>query len=440
MVIADIFSARHHQGLCMRVEAALARVQAGAGIIPRAAADEIARTADPAFVDPARVAAGRETLGHTFVALLEPWAEILAGDAREWLHYGATSADILDTVAVLQCRAAAHEAVADLAALEASLLALAARYRATVMIGRTVGRHALPITFGLKVANWLGENRRAIDRIEAWLARTDTGVLSGAVGSYAALGPQAFAIEAAVMRELGLAAPWPMDWKGSRDMFAEYASVLAIAARTWAKIAQEIFLLQGDDIGELAEVHDGIGSSTMPHKRNPLHSRAVIARSREVVHLAGVLLDWMVSIHERDQISSSDTLATCSIAFERLLQSAAKMLAGLRVNDDVMRRNIDRTHGLIMAEAAVFLLSERLGKHTAHQEVRLAAACAVERGTTLVEELRARPRIAADAADLDFSSLLDPAASIGLAPESVDRTIAHIHRLRGTAERIAVGS
>ena len=217
-----------------------------------------------------------------------------------------------------------------------------------------------------------------------------------------------------------------MDWKGSRDMFAEYAGLLAIVAKTWTKIAQELFLLQGDDIREIEEQTTGIGSSTMPHKINPLHSRTVMARARDVTNGAGVLLDWMVSIHERDQVSSADALGTVSNALDRLLRAATKMLAGLTVNADTMRANVGRTRGLIMAERAMFLLAPAIGKHTAHQEVRLAAADAWRNGTTLVDELRRRPAVAGDEVSLAIIDTLDPTAYVGLAPEAVDRTIAFI--------------
>jgi len=427
--IDQLFSAEWHQTLCMRAEAAMAAVQARRGIIPAAAAAEIARTASVEFVPVARVAAERERLGHTFVAIIEPWSELL-GDAAEWLHFGATSADILDTVLVLQCRNAADLFVAHLLALEERLLELAREHRATVMIGRTVGRHALPITFGLKIAAWLGENRRNIDRLVSWRERTTTGTFSGAVSSYAALGDAAFAVEADFTAELGLGEPWPMDWKGSRDMFAEYAALLAIVAKTWTKIAQELFLLQGDDIREIEEQTQGIGSSTMPHKINPLHSRTVMARARDVTNGAGVLLDWMVSIHERDQVSSADALGTVSIALDRLLRAAQKMLTGLVVNADTMRANVGRTRGLIMAERAMFLLAPAIGKHTAHHEVRLAAAEAWKNGTTLADELCRRPAVAGNEANLAIIGQLDPATYVGLAPEAVDRTVAFINARR----------
>src|SRR5690606_36097903 len=145
------------------------------------------------------------------------------------------------------------------------LVPLAHQHRATPMIGRTVGRHALPITFGLKVCSWISENRRSIERLQSWINRSNTGMLTGAVGSYAALGQDALALEKDVLHEFGVGDPLPVDWKGSRDMHAEFGGLAAIVASTWRRIAQEIFLLQSDDIRELEDPSPFVGSSTMPH-------------------------------------------------------------------------------------------------------------------------------------------------------------------------------
>jgi adenylosuccinate lyase len=428
----EVFSAATTQGVRMEVEVALARVQARRGIIPAAAAEEIARTANLAAVSPDAVAAETRKVGHPMVALLDVWAGIAADGAGEWLHFGATSADIFDTTFVLQTRRAVQLFAADLRRAEAALLRLAAEHRATPMIGRTVGRHALPITFGLKCAEWAAENRRNIERLKAWRARTGTGMLSGAVGSYASLGPDALAQEAEVMAELGLDAPWPADWKGSRDMFAEYGMILALIATTWANIAQDIFILQGDDIRELAEPSGNVGSSTMPHKQNPWKSRRILALARVVPRQAEVLRDWMVSIYERDQISSADTLGEITATAGRLIKDAADLMEIIEVRPDAMRANLARTGGLIMAERAMLLLGPRIGKHTAHHEVRFAAAAAWENGTALVDEIAARPGLARHATELDLAHMLDPLAYTGQAPAVADRTVAAIEAARGT--------
>jgi adenylosuccinate lyase len=428
--IARLFSPAFTQLLRMEMEVALARVQAARGIIPAEAAAEIARTASLEAVTPEMVAERQRTVTHPMVALLDCWAGVAKDGAGEWLHYGATSADIFDTVLVIQMRRAAALILADLRRAEAALMRLAEEHRATPMIGRTVGRHALPITFGLKVASWLGENRRNIERLKAWRTRTATGMLSGAVGSYAALGPDAFAVEAEVMAALGLGPPLPADWKGNRDMHAEYGAVLALIARSWANVAEDVFIRQGDDFRELEEPPMGVGSSTMPHKQNPVRSRAILVDSRVVVHEAGILHDWMVSLFERDQISSLDMVGAVSVAAGRLVRNAAEMAETLKVRPDNMRRNLGRTGGLVMAERAMFLLGERIGKHSAHEAVRLAAAAAWENGTTLADEIARSPGLAEHAAALDLAEALDPVRYLGLAPETTDRTLAMIRAAR----------
>ncbi len=428
--MGDLFSAAQTQQMLMQMEVALAKVQARRGIIPAAAAVEIERTANVQMVTPVAVAEERRKVGHPLVALLNVWARVAQQGAGEWIHYGATTADIYDTVQVMQARQATRMLLADLRRAENAMLMLAETHRATPMIGRTVGRHALPITFGLKVSVWLAENRRNMERLKGWMARTNAGMLSGAVGSYAALGAEAFDVEAEVSRELGLGEPWPADWKGSKDMFAEYGMLLALTAKTWGKIAQEVFLLQGDDFRELEEASMAVGSSTMPHKVNPAHSRTVVQLSRQIPHQAEVMLEWMVSIHERDQISNADTIGEISVTADRLTKAAVRLVESIKVNPENMRRNLGRTNGLIMAEHAMFLLGEKIGKHSAHDEVGAAAKAAWEKGTTLEAELAARPQVAQHVAELDLQTQLDPAAYLGLAPQSVDRTVAAIRKAR----------
>lgn len=430
--IVRLFSTDGTQRIRMDVEVALARVQARRGIIPAAAAEEIARTANLDSVTPAMVAAELKNVGHPMVALLDAWAKVAKDGAGEWIHFGATSADIFDTTLVIQMRRAAQLILGELRRAEAALVGLAETHRATPMVGRTVGRHALPITFGLKVASWLGENRRNIERLKDWRARTRTGMLSGAVGSYASLGADALAVEAEVMAELGLGAPEPADWKGNRDFHADYGHVLALIARSWANVAQDVFLRVGDDFRELEEARMAVGSSTMPHKQNPVFSRNILARSRVVVHQADILRDWMVSIFERDQISSLDAVGTLSEAAGDLVRDAADMAEALTVRPAEMRRNLDRTGGLLMAEQAMFLLSGRIGKHTAHEEVRLAAQAAWENGTTLAAEIARRPGLAEPAAALDLANALDPARYVGRAAEVADRAVAAIRAARAT--------
>ena len=428
--IAELFGPASTQQMLMRMEVSLARVQARRGIIPAEAAKEIERTASVAMVTPAAVAEERRKVGHPLVALLNLWAKVAQNGAGEWIHYGATTADIYDTVQLQQARRAAQSIVADLRRAEEAMLKLAEAHRATPMVGRTVGRHALPMTFGLKVSVWLAENRRNIERLKDWIARNNTAMVSGAVGSYAALGAEAFAVEAETAKDLGTGEPWPADWKGSKDMFAEYGQILSLVAKTWGKIGQEVFLLQGDDFRELEEASLAVGSSTMPHKVNPAHSRTLVQLSRQIPRQAEVMLDWMVSIHERDQISNAEAIGEVSVLSDRLAKTAALMAEAIKPHPGNMRRNLGRTNGLLMAEHAMFVLGQKIGKHTAHEEVGVAAKAAWNNGTTLLQELEKRPSVAKYVGELDLAKQLDPAAYLGLAPQSVDRTVAAIRKAR----------
>jgi len=426
----DIFGERATVATIMRIEAALARAQAGLGVIPAEAAAAIDRTARPEFAPAEAIAGNVQKVGHPLVALLAAWSDRLGDEAAAYLHYGATTPDIRLTTQVIQMRLAMQRYGERMLQIEGILMDMARTHRATPMMGRTVGRHALPITFGLKAATWMLENRRNLDRMQGWLRRTDTGVLAGAVGSYAALGDLGFEVECQTMAELGLGAPEPADWKGTRDKHAEWGCLIAVAAKSMARMAQDIFLMQGDDLAEVDEGNQEVGSSTMPHKSNPRKATAIIGLARQIAHESGVLLDWMVSIYERDQISNDSSLAAIAGNMDKLLQAATGLLAGLVVYPSNMDRNLGRTGGLIMAERVMFALGRHVGKHRAHALVREAAKRGREQGTGFRQALLDHAAIAPhlDAAQID--ALLDHRTYLGLAPQAVDRALDDIARRR----------
>jgi len=426
----DIFGERATVAIIMRIEAALARAQAALGVIPADAAAAIDATARPEFVPADAIADNIRKVGHPLVALLTAWSERLGNEAAAYLHYGATTPDIRLTTQIIQMRLSIQRCCEHMLGIEGILMDMARTHRGTPMMGRTVGRHALPITFGLKASTWMLENRRNIDRMQGWLQRTDTGVLAGAVGSYAALGDMGFEVERRTMTELGLSLPEPADWKGTRDKHAEWGCLIAIAAKSMARMAQDIFLMQGDDLAELDEGNQEVGSSTMPHKSNPRKATAVIGLARQIAHESGVLLDWMVSIYERDQISNDASLAKIAGDMDKLLQAAGALLAGLIIHPQNMDRNLGRTGGLIMAERVMFALGRHVGKHRAHALVREAAKQGRERGIGFRQALLDHTEIAPhlDAAQID--ALLDHRSYLGLAPQAVDRALDSIARRR----------
>lgn len=432
--MSDVFSKANSNQILLDIEAALARAQAKLGVIPQAAADEINRKADIKYLPEDELANEFKKVGHPMVAIINVWAKHMDGNAGEFIHYGATTQDIYDTSYVIQLRKAAGIILNDMRDIESAMMDLAKKYRDTPMMGRTLGQHALPITFGMKVGVWIAENRRNIERLKDCMKRLNSGILKGAVGSYAGLGDKGFEVEELLMKELGLAPPDPADWHGLKDNFAEFGNVLALTGMTFGKIGQEIFLLQSTDLGEVEErlPSTAVGSSTMPHKRNPSKSRTLIVLSREIRRHAEVIMDWMVSIHERDQISSAAQLAEICIKADKQLKAAKPLLKDLIVYPEAMMENIEKTKGLIMSERLMLVLGEKIGKHTSHEVVREVAMDAYKKKIPLKEAILARPDLAKHLKKEEIDEIFDPAKYIGLAPQEVDRVIAATMKLRET--------
>ncbi len=255
------------------------------------------------------------------VALINVWRESLDASARQYVHYGATTVDIYDTALTLQLRRSALILIGRLRGIETVLIEKARANQDAVMPGRTLGQHALPITFGKKISTWLAENRRNIERLKFVLSELEqSAILKGAVGTYAGLGEHAIDIEKSFAKELGLRTPYPDDWHGSRDVYASYALTLSLIAKSFGDIGQELFLLQSTDIGETDEPRDphSVSSSSMAQKVNPNKSEMLIQSARTIPRLAEVVLDDVVNFFERDNTSGPNaTLKEISIEFGR---------------------------------------------------------------------------------------------------------------------------
>lgn len=411
--IAAIFAPESVLHRIARFEGVLAETQAALGLIPAEAASAIARGARDWAPDPAQVRVNRARIGHPMVAILEALGDGIDPSGHEWLHFGTTTADVFRTVQIGLLHETVHLLDQAMQRIERRMAALARQHRATPMVGRTLGRHALPISFGYKVAVWLTQLRRDRDRLAAWAERFPSGVISGAVGTHAAMGPLGPEIERRVLAELGLGTPDPVDCKGSQDVFAEFGAGLAIAVRGCQRIAQEIFLLQGDDFGELSIRNPGIGSSTMPHKVNPTLCVEIMSRAPEVSAMLDVLLGWVVTIHERDSAIHAGTLAQMCVDTAQVLSCTEALLDNLVVHPEAMRANLERTRGAIMTEALTVVLAERLGRRSAHERMREIVQRMTREGLTLAEAV---------ALDPDFATLSvpDPAQMMGEAPALVD--------------------
>lgn len=424
----EIFTQDGLNRFVLQIEAALAQAQAEHGVIPVDAADEIARTAVLESIPASEIRAEYSVVRHRMVALLNVWRRRLSAESADYLHFGATTVDIYDTARMLQVREASYLMLEDLRDLELQLIELAQAHRDTPMIGRTLGQHALPITFGKKVSGWIGENRRHIDRLGDLLDRIDRSIImKGAVGSYLGLGDQGIEVEHSLASQLGLPAPYLDDWHAARDVFAEYASVLALVARSQGRLGQEIFLLQSTDIGEVIERRPttAVGSSTMPHKNNPSLSEALIQRSRVIPRLAEIVGDDMINMFERDNTSRPNRiLGEISIETDEMIDDASRLIDRLDIRSSRMRENLDLSGGWILSQRFVFAMAPSMGRHAAEEHMRELVDQALETGASLYELAPADPVITQHISNEALEGLLDPTTYTGLAGAQVDAVIA----------------
>jgi 3-carboxy-cis,cis-muconate cycloisomerase len=423
-----VFSDEARLQRMLDVEAALARAQAQLGLIPAAAAAEITANADLARFDLAAIGKGTELVGYPIVALVKALSRACAGDAGCYVHWGATTQDIMDTALVLQLRDGLELIRKDLRGIEAALEDLARRYRDTPMAGRTHTQHASPITFGFKCALWLAPLQRHSARLVRLSREIAVAQFGGAVGTLASLGADGIRVMTALAEELGLNTP-PIAWHVGRDGLAEVASLLGLLTGSLGKIATDVALLMQAEIGEVAEPYqEGRGgSSTMPQKRNPIACEFVLACARNVRQLVAVMLDATVQDHERatgpwhaEWIALPQAFALAAGA----LHHTRTMLEGLVVDPARMRRNLNATRGMISAEAVMMALAPEVGREEAHHLVAAACQRALAHDRHLLEELQADATITALLRPERLIELLDPASYTGLAGEFVDRVLA----------------
>jgi adenylosuccinate lyase len=410
--------------------AALAAAQAELGIISAAAATEIARVARVENLDLARVREGYEATSHSTLGLIRELQRACAGDAGEYVYYGATVQDITDTWTVLALRRAHAIVARELDAIVDLLAALARRHRETLMAGRTHGQPGLPITFGFKVAVWLAEIDRHRDRLAEILPRLRAGQLAGGVGSLSAFGERGLDLQARFLARLGLEPP-VVSWGTSRDAPAEFLNLLALIAATFDKIGHEVYNLQRPEIGEVREgfVPGVVGSITMPHKRNPEIAEHLGTLSRLIRHHAAALTESLVHDHERDgrswKVEWAAIPPACALAGVQL-QLARTMLAHLDVDTEAMRRNLEATRGFVLSEGVMMALAGKIGKQSAHALVYETAMAAVETGRPLKEALLAEPRVTAHLSGAELDALFDYRRQTGHCLDFVERALAAV--------------
>jgi 3-carboxy-cis,cis-muconate cycloisomerase len=409
-----------------QVEVALARAQGRLGVIPAQAATAIAACCNSEKLDLERLKKETEVVGYPILPLVRQLAA-QCGEAGRFLHWGATTQDIMDTAVVLQLRDALALIDADLAALRAILARQAKRYRDTPMAGRTHLQQALPITFGYKLAIWLAMLDRHAQRLEQLRPRVLVGQFAGAAGTLASLGARGLEVQKALMEELKLAQP-AATWHAARDGFAEALNFLGLLTGSLGKVAYDVMLMASTEVAEVREpfVQGRGASSTMPQKRNPISSELILACAKAVRQHAGLMLDAMVQDYERATgpwHAEWIALPEAFILAGGALNQAKFMLDGLIVDEARMRKNLDMTHGLIVSEAVMMGLAPFLGRNEAHDIVYDACRTVAEKGGRLADALATVPEVSKHLDRKALEKLTDPANYLGAAREMVDRVV-----------------
>ncbi|MDA8637268.1 adenylosuccinate lyase [Rhodospirillales bacterium] len=415
----DIFSDRRTVQAWLDVEVALAEAEAELGIIPTKAAEAIKDVGDAALYDLADMKREMDRTSHPIVPLVRAIGAKCEGDYGEYVHWGATTQDITDTGTMLQIRDAEAVITLRLEALSDALLDHVVTHAATAMPGRTHGQHAQPVTFGYKAAIWLDEVRRHQTRMDEMRPRLLVGQFGGAVGTLAALGDQGLAVRERLMEKLELGEPL-ITWHTARDRLTELISNLAMIAGTCGKIAHEIYVLQKTEVQEVEEPFpDGkVGSSTMPHKRNPAICEGIMALSRTVRSSLPLAFETLIAEHERDKVglqTEREFISRTIAQTDAALAKTVMVTEGLDVRAENMRENLDITKGLTLSEAVMMALGDKLGRQQAHEILYRSCMLAFKEDTTMRDALMHSMEVREILSEDEIDALLDPEAYTGLA-------------------------
>ena len=438
--VEDIFSDRARIQSMLEFEAALARAEAGVGAIPASAAAPIAAKCRAELFDFKALAQATALAGNLAIPLVKQLTALVAAEDKEaarYVHWGATSQDAIDTGFVLQARRALELIAEELERFSEILARLAQQHRDTTLPARTWLQQALPTTLGLRVVGWLD----AVDRHRVRLAETRSRTLvlqfGGAVGTLAALGEKGMVVAKALGEELKLPVP-AVPWHAHRDRVAEIATTLGLCTGTLGKIARDLSLEAQTEVAEIFEpAGPGRGgSSTMPHKRNPVTAAVVLAAVTRVPALAGAMLSAMVQEQERGLggwHAEWETLPEIISLTAGALHHLADTVDSLDINADKMRANLEITHGLIFAEAVQMVLAEQMGRLPAHELVEAACKRAQKQKQHLRDVLAEEPKIKQHLDKKELERLFDPARYLGVAGELIDRVLQAHSSLRTPA-------
>ncbi|MCK1541562.1 3-carboxy-cis,cis-muconate cycloisomerase [Bradyrhizobium sp. 147] len=416
-------------------EAALARAEAATGVIPPSAVEPIASACKADSFDMAVLAEAATRSGNLAIPLVKALTANVGradAEAARYVHWGATSQDVIDTATMLTLRAGIGALDANLNRAIKGLAALARAHRATAMVARTWLQHALPMPFGLKAAEYAASLARSRCRLRR-LSREGLALqFGGAAGTLAALGDKGLAVAERLAQELNLPLP-DAPWHTHRDRIAEAASCLAILAGSCGKIARDVSLLMQTDVAEAFEpAGEGRGgSSTMPHKRNPVAAASALGAATMAPQLAATIFAAQVQDHERSAgpwHAEWPTLPQLMLVTSGALAAVVDIAEGLDVDTARMRSNLDATHGLIMAEAVTFALAEKIGKSDAHHLVEAASKRAVAEKKHLREVLSADSLVTAHLPPEKIAALFEPMAYQGASQALIDRLLDSLDR------------
>jgi len=416
--VAELFTEAATFQSYLEVESALATAQAVLGVIPKWAADTIATKAHLELMDLERVYEGLEKTGHPLVPLIWELDRICGPEAGGYLHWGATTQNITQTGKLLQVRKCHQYYLDSIGRLLLTLANLAEKSKDYAMPGRTHGQHAVPATFGYKVAVWIDEIIRHVGRLKGCEERVFVSMLGGGAGTMASVGVEGLRTQDLIAKNLGLTS-MSMPSRTIGDHLTEYITILAMVAATASKMAREVYTLMKQEFGEVEEpVPVGaVGSSTMPQKRNPRLSQDVVAWAAEVRTFVPLALEAMQTEHEADKTTSMMINSAIDRVCEltgNIVQGLNEIFSDIRLFPDRMRKNLDLTGGLIMSERVMLALGSEMGRQRAHDAVYEAAQRSVNENRPFTETLSEEEEVASRLTGQEIRDLLDPEQYTGL--------------------------
>lgn len=433
--LKDVFGETQRLQFLLDVEAALARAHANVGSIPKNAADEITHKASTKHVKVKRVKEIEVETKHDIMAVTRALAEVCKSDARKYIHLGATSYDIVDTANALQFAKSTIFLQKGLKELRETLVNLAKQHKKTVMLGRTHGQHTIPITFGLKMAGYAMEVDRHLERMHECKSRLLVGKLSGAVGTGAALGKNALKLQEEMLKELMLGVEDVSTQIVCRDRYNELLGVLCNITTSMEKFATEVRNLQRDEIGEVAEafeVKKQVGSSSMPHKRNPITCEQICGLARLVRGFAIPAYENAVQWHERDLCNSAGErfiLPHSIIITDWVIFQTNKVFKNFKVFPERMKKNMEISKGLPMAESMMTtLIGKGMGRGEAHELMRKTSLKAVQQNKSLKEVVLAENKKLKLLTEKEINDALNPNNYLGASEQIVNKVIKKLER------------